>query len=187
MVAGIILFILIMTILFLADYHGAFHKVVISQSNIKTMWLAYEKFTGPYQKTGPITDKIYYTLLNEDSIETYKGAGIYYDNPKEVNPAECRSVVGCIVEDKDYSKIENLKSKYNLVKINVSRAIQSQFPYKSKLSIIIGILKVHKAIDKFRTKHGIANSPLMEIYNVPEKRIEYIASPYEPFKDFNQY
>ncbi len=186
-IIGIILFIVIVTILLIAGYHGAFHKVVVTYGNTNTMWLAYDKFIGPYQKTGPVSDKIYYDLLKKDSVETYKGFGIYYDNPKEINPEECRSVIGCIMEEKDYSKIEDLKSKYNIVKIEGSKAIISQFPYNGKLSIIFGILKAHKVIEKFRNEKGIDTSPLMEIYNVPKKKIEYIAAPKVAFKDFDQF
>jgi len=159
-----VIIILIGLVLILAGYFGAFKK---------TLWLVYEKFTGSYQNTGPVMDELYYRLLNDDSIETFKGFGIYYDNPREVKPDECRSIVGSILEENDYTRIDELKNKYNVMEIAESKGLSTQFPYKGKLSIMMGIMKVYPEINKKIESLGIESKPIMEIYNIPEKMIHY--------------
>ena len=168
-----IIIILIGLVLILAGYFGAFTRVLVKEESKKTFWLVYEKFTGPYQNTGPVMDELYYRLLNDDSIETFKGFGIYYDNPREVKPDECRSIVGNILEEKDYDRIDELKNKYNIMEITESKGLSSQFPYRGKLSIMMGIMKVYPEINKTIDSLGIKSKPIMEIYNIPEKMIHY--------------
>ncbi len=74
--------ILIAFILIIYTYYGGFKKMefVISEQGGET--LVYENLTGDYKQSPVIMDKVYYSLLNNDKIETYKGFGIYYDNPQ---------------------------------------------------------------------------------------------------------
>ncbi|MFW6222251.1 MAG: hypothetical protein ACOC3T_01430, partial [Bacteroidota bacterium] len=52
--------------------------------------------------------------------------------------------------------------------------IVAEFPFKGKLSIIFGIMKVYPSIEKFVKKKGYSNDgAVMEIYDVPNKKILY--------------
>ncbi|MCK5153599.1 MAG: GyrI-like domain-containing protein [Spirochaetales bacterium] len=168
-----VIIILIGLVLILAGYFGAFTRVSVKEESKKTLWLIYEKFTGPYQNTGPVMDELYYRLLNNDSIETFNGFGIYYDNPREVDANKCRSIVGSILEENDYNRIDELKNKYNIMEITESKGLSSQFPYRGKLSIMMGIMKVYPEINRKIESLGIKQKPIMEIYNIPEKKIYY--------------
>lgn len=172
-VAIILVLVIISLFLIFVGYFGAFTIVLVKEKSKKTFWIVYEKFTGPYQNTGPVMDKLYYRLLNDESIETFKGFGIYYDNPREVTADECRSIVGSILEEIDYNRIDELKSKYNIMEITESKGLSSQFPYKGKLSIMMGIMKVYPKINETIDSLGIKSKPIMEIYNIPEKMIHY--------------
>jgi len=166
---------------------GAFTKVIVKEKEINILWIVYEKFTGPYKDTGPVMDKIYYDLLNKESIETYKGFGIYYDNPREVEPDKCRSIVGCIIEDRDIDKLEELRSNYNISQLSKSESVFAQFPYKGKMSIMMGIMKVYPKLTAYFEKNNIDKNAIMEIYNVPEKRIEYVSAIDPVFPDFEDF
>ena len=61
--------------------------------------------TGDYRQSGELMDKIYYSLLNDYKIETYKGYGKYFDNPKKTEKSNLRSEAGCVVETADLGKI----------------------------------------------------------------------------------
>ena len=56
-------------------------------------WLLNEQHVGDYKKAGQVMDKIYSRLLGEDTIETSRGFGLYYDYPKKVKKENLRSVV----------------------------------------------------------------------------------------------
>jgi hypothetical protein len=183
-VAVVIIIVIIGLGTVLAGYYGAFTRVSVTEERKKSLWLIYEKFTGPYQKTGPVMDKLYYVLLNDESIETFKGFGIYYDNPREVNPNKCRSIVGSILEEKDYNKIDELKKRYNILKLTETNGLSSQFPYKGKLSILMGTMKVYPKLNKARNRLGIKSKPIMEIYNIPKKMIYYFLALDPEFPEF---
>ncbi len=187
---SVILIALVITVIIIIGslaFFGAFTGVKVEKGDIDEMWIVYDTFLGPYEKSAPISDKIYYDLLNNDSCETFKGFGIYFDNPEKVGREKCRSVVGCILEKKDWTRIEELKKKYKITKIPASSAVKTEFPFKGKLSIIFGIFKVYPALDKYMKTNKIEESPIMEIYDVPAQKIYYMAAPEIPFKEFGQY
>jgi hypothetical protein len=116
--------------------------------------------------------KIYEALLNEKSATT-KGFGIYYDNPKEVEKSKLRSEVGCIVEGLDSAAIANLAQKYNVKILPKSNCVVTEFPYKGMMSVMVGIMKVYPALEKYCKQNGLANSHIMEIYDIQNKLIVY--------------
>lgn len=173
----LVVVIVILAILVIAGvYYHAFSKVKLEMRVVEGETLIYESVVGDYKNTGTITNKIYYALLNDDKIETYKGFGIFYDNPKKVEKSQLRSDVGCILEPVDLPKIEELKlsEKYSIKMRDEKEYIVAEFPYKGMLSIILGLIKVYPALNIFAQQNGFdVNSPIMEVYDVPGKRIEY--------------
>ena len=181
-----IVIILIVTVIVFLQYYGAFSKINITGGEKGQYQLVYAKFTGHYKDTGPVMDKIYFDLLNIDSVETYKGFGIYYDNPKEIEAFKCRSIVGCILEKKDLDKIEDLKTKYNIIEIPESESICAEFPYKGKISILVGIFKFYPSLKKYLSNKGLKPGPVMEIYDTPNEKINYIFAVDPKFPEFSE-
>ncbi|GAF71154.1 unnamed protein product, partial [marine sediment metagenome] len=109
---------------------------------------------------------LYYSLLESDKTETFKGFGIYYDNPKKVEKSKLRSEAGCILEEKDIEKYSSLSEKYNIKIFPKKRYITTEFPFKGKLSVIFSIMKVYPALNKFTKQNGFnEESAVMEIYD----------------------
>ena len=169
----IILSILVLLIIFFAFY-GGFKKIKCKIVEEGEETLVYKEMIGDYAKSGKLSDEVYNTLLNEYKIETYKGFGIYYDNPKQVEKSKLRSEIGCIIEEKDLSKITHLKGELK-TKVYPKRSyILSEFPFKGKSSIFIGLMKVYPAMEKFIIKNALnKEGAAMEIYDVPNKMIRY--------------
>jgi hypothetical protein len=135
--------------------------------------LVYENVVGDYKQTSAITDKVYYALLNNEKIETTKGFGIFYDNPKAVEKSKLRSEVGCIVENLDSVTISQLSMKYQIKTLPKSKCIVTEFPFKGGMSIMVGIMKVYPAIAKYIDKGGLKDGSIMEIYDCSNKTITY--------------
>ncbi len=169
----IIILVIIAAIIIFGAYAGMFAKVEISQNTEGGEWLVYEDMTGPYKNSPKIMDKIYKELLEDEKIDTYKGFGIYYDDPKQVKEAKLRSRLGCIIESKDEDKIEMLKKKYQLMQFPNKKYIVSSFPYRTKASVIFSLLKVYPALNKYAEKNNLTGGPVMEIYDIPNKKIYY--------------
>ena len=135
-------------------YYGGFKTVIVSIKEEGGETLIYEKIIGDYKQSGEVMDKIYKSLLNEDKIETYKGFGIYYDNPKKIEKTKLRSEAGCIIEKKNINKLPAIREKYNIKKIPIKKYITTEFPYKNKISIFFSIMKVYPALTKFAINNG---------------------------------
>ena len=129
----------------------------------------FTKTCRDYKQTPAVSDKVYYSLLNDYGIATTKGFGIYYDNPKEVEKSKLRSEIGCIVENLDSVTIDKLSNKFQIKTQPFKNYITTEFPFKGKLSVMFGIMKVYPALEKYLKEHKYSDSPIMEIYDVPNK------------------
>jgi len=172
---GVITLLLIALVYFLFQA-GFFATVTVEEKNIGPYTLVYEEFIGDYKNTPKIQDKVYYALLNNHKIETQKGFGIYYDNPKEVPGDKLRSEIGCILEEKDLARVEELKTKqFKIKEFPNTNAIVIEFPFNNQFSILAGIMKVYPKLEAYRKEHNYNPREVMEIYDVPSKKILYIS------------
>jgi hypothetical protein len=169
-----VLFVLITVAVCSYVYFGGFNTVQFNLAEQGGETLVYQDMIGDYKNSGMLMDSVYYTLLNEYNIQTYKGFGIYYDNPQKVNREKLRSEIGCIIEENDYPKIDSVKAKYKVKTFPRKTYIVTEFPSKGKLSIIIGIIKVYPAMIQYVKTHKYNDRGfVMEIYDTPGKKIIY--------------
>ncbi len=155
-------------------YYGAFSKIDFRMEEQGGEMLVYEEITGDYSRTPAVMDKVCQALLNDEKIATTKGAGIYYDNPKKVEKSKLRSEIGCIVEGQDAAVLARLSAKYKVKMIPRGRYLVTEFPHKGKMSVLFGIMKVYPALAKYAEANNLADGPLTEIYDVPNKKIVYL-------------
>jgi len=166
--------IVVLVVVYLA-YYGLFAGVDIKEVKKGPYVFVYGKHIGPYKDSGKVADRIYKSLLNDNKIETFKGIGIYYDKPGTVDESKLRSVSGCIIEEGSLSKIDSLKGKYKIGKLPESTYITVEFPFKGLMSIMIGIFKVYPKLEVYFSEKGYDPVPMIEIYDVPAKKIYYLA------------
>jgi len=183
--AGIIVGIGVTVFLFVTFqliHHGLFASVKLSEKDAGPYVLVYKKHLGEYKNVGPVMDSVYYDLKNNFSIITTKGFGIYYDDPKKVSKEQLRSIVGCIVETKAVNELDMLKNRYGVSVYPLSKSVVAEFPYKGKLSIIIGLFKAYPKMMSYIAEKKYIPTPIMELYDQPDKCILYVASPnLDPF------
>ena len=165
-------------------YMGVFTTLIIGTEKSPHYWLVYEKIKGDYRQAGDSCGKVY-TWLYANNIVTTKGFGIYYDNPQKTQKNELRSIAGCILEDKDIDKIEQIKQKFFVKEFFPVTSIKTTFPYKNKFSIFLGIFKAYPEIEKYTSKNNLLKNYTcsIEIYDEPNMTITYLA-PVEPFMNF---
>lgn len=172
----IIVFISII-VLFLSvyAYFGGFRTVEFEERNTGGEIFVYEKVTGNYKQSPVVMDSIYYALLNDFGIETTKAVGVYYDNPQHVEEAKLRSEIGCLLDTPvDSILIAKLSDRFKVKALPEGRYVIGEFPNKGSLSVIVGILNVYPALDKFINERRYkVNGPITEIYDVPSKKIIY--------------
>lgn len=171
----VILSILVILFLWLLYNLGVFVKVEVEVKEVEEMIGIYEDYSGPYKNTKQIQDKLYFRLLDEEQIETFRGFGIYYDNPKEVPKEKLRSKSGCIIEVEDYNKIKKLEEKFNILKFEKGKYVYTEFPLKSQLSILGGVFKVYPKLDQFVKENNYEMKEITEIYDIKSGKILYLS------------
>lgn len=170
----IILVCLIVLIVSIYGYYGGFRNLSYQLSTVGGETIVFENVKGDYRQSGEVSDRVYYSLLDDYKIDTYKGFGIYYDKPGKVKTEELRSKVGCIVEDEDIGELDKLDGKFEIEKLNNKETIIVEFPYRGRLSSFVGILKVHPYLDKVsKEENAKLDSPVMEIWDIPNKKLIY--------------
>lgn len=163
----------IIIIMIYANYSG-FSNVSFQVREAGGETLLYRELSGPYNQTGNAISKIKYDLKTNFNIEPTKDFGIYFDNPREVEKSKLRSEAGCILEHSDTSRVFWLKAKFKIRVLPVKEYITAEFPYKGKMSVMIGLMKVYPALMKYVKANKFAETgPIMEIYDLPNNKILY--------------
>lgn len=168
-----LIFILIAGIVGGLFYFGILQEIQIHEQEAGPFKVVYETHIGDYSKIAKIQNELYNSLMN-DGINTTKGFGIYYDNPKEVEKERLRSEGGIIIDEENYAKISELKGKYNVKDIPKTKNVVATFPYRNKYSIMIGIFKVYPKLNEYIEEKDYKQSPVMEIYDSSNNRIVYL-------------
>ncbi|MFT3740029.1 MAG: hypothetical protein QM786_14850 [Breznakibacter sp.] len=154
-------------------YYGAFASLNIRIEEQGGETVVCRSITGDYRQSGMIMDKIYYTLLNDYNVETFKGYAKYFDNPRNVERNKLRSEAGCIVEPADADRLALAATDFMTKQLPVDHYIVAEFPYKGKLSVLFGLVKVYPALRRFADQNGCGDAPVVDIYDIPNKRIFY--------------
>lgn len=175
-IALIIIAVLLIAILAVMAYYGVFGKVKITEKECGGETLVYQNMVGSYSQSGEVSDKVYADLLEKYKIETTKGFGLYYDNPKEVAKEKLKSKVGCILEEKDATaeNLEALKADFKTEVYPKKNYIVIEFPYKGMMSVMVGVFKVYPALNKYSNEKGYSDEvSIMELWDVANGKIVY--------------
>ena len=173
-IAIIIIIMVFLTIAVFLIRSGLFVKPNVTQKIMSEIFFVYQDHVGPYQETGKIQDEIYEYLITTYQVETTKGIGIYYDNPQKVPKEQLRSKAGCIIPQTEIEKLSKLSPKYKTMTLKEQEMVYSDFPFRNKFSIFLGIIKVYPLMQKYCTENGYIFRESIEIYDMPGKKILYL-------------
>jgi len=173
-----ILIVVIVLLIFalLAGYAwlGGFSKVTVYKKVQGGETVVYHSLTGDYKQSAGAMDDIYYRLKNDYQIETFKGFGIFYDNPQKVEKSKLRSEAGCIIEHTDTSRLPELPENLKRKVLPEKEYLVTEFPYKGKMSVMASLMKVYPALNKYTKEHNLnPDGAVTEIYDVPAGKIYY--------------
>lgn len=172
-ISVIILGLLLLIVAVLA-HAGLFESVIAVEQETGPYTIVYKEHIGAYHKVKPAMDEVYQGLLDM-GIETYRGAGVYYDNPQHVPEEQLRSEVGSVLEDKDLDKVDQIKQVFKVREVPQQQSIVVEFPIRNMLSYMIAPAKVYKEADKIWQEQGYSDYEYaVEIYDVPNKVSTYI-------------
>ncbi|MFV0417589.1 MAG: GyrI-like domain-containing protein [Dysgonomonas sp.] len=156
-------------------YYGGFKLITFEVKEAGGEVLVYEIVSGDYSQSPIYMDSVYSVLLNKFNIETTKGAGVYYDNPQQIEKSKLRSEIGCLLDAPiDSTQMAEISRKFKVKTLPKTNYIIGEFPHKGMMSVLVGIMKVYPALTKYIEKNGYKDAgPVIEIYDVPQKKIIY--------------
>jgi len=155
-------------------YSGFFTSIEINEREVGPYQLVFVEHFGDYSKTPHFQDSLYNKLL-KDKIETFRGFGIYYTNPQtEPDVSKHHSLIGCILEEKDYDKIPDLTRRlYRVERMGKTNSLVVEIPFRNQFSIIAGIMRVYPKINEYVKEKAYQPKAIMEIYDIPNAKITY--------------
>lgn len=159
-------------------YYGGFAAIKFKKEVEGGQVFVYKEVTGPYKQTGQVSDEVYYALLNDFKIETTKGAGVFHDDPKQVEESKLRSEIGCLLDAEiDSTQMAAIGQKYKIKTIPRKEYLVTEFPMKGMMSIMVAVMRVYPAIHEYCKENNLTvNGPMFEIYDVPSAKTVYLIS-----------
>ncbi|KAI5093682.1 testis-expressed protein 264-like isoform X1 [Silurus meridionalis] len=176
-------FLLLLSFSVYVVYSGLLTKIHIStgSSPVKSITVAYKYREGPYRESG---------LLFAESCKIapeLPTVGVFYDDPKKVPGPECRCAVGSILSEGDQRPSAELQELYEKLGFRiftfpeVTHVVSSCFPYRTRLSIILGVYRVYPQLACYIKDRKLCAHPFLEIYR---NRLIYYMSPLARQGDF---
>ncbi len=160
----VVLAVLILTLLGFMAYSGFFASVEIIEKEVGPYTFVGKEYVGNYKNSGAHQDSIFKDLLKR-KLEINDGFGIYRDDPEKVPEDKCRYMVGCVLLDKDtIRRVELEKSGYIIQKMNITRSMLVEFPYKNMFSIFASVMKVYPALKEYADEKKYQPMESLEIY-----------------------
>ena len=169
----VVLVVLVLALLAFLAYMGVFSTPTVTEQIIGPYTLVYEEYTGPYSGSGKVIGSVY-SALKKDKIETLKGFGIYLNNPNNTAPDQLKSLLGCVLEEKDLGKVRQIKKNYKVMKWEAKDCLVTEFPIRNNLSYMIGPMKVYPLLNKELTAKGYKMGRALELYDMPAMKTLYI-------------
>lgn len=143
-----------------AWYMGAVSSYEVEVRTMGPYNFVYEEFTGPYEQSGPVFDRVYNDLL-EDGIGTTVGMGLYYDNPDETSASELYSELGAVIDD---IQAATLPEGYSVKVVDATEYAVVKFPYRNMLSYMIGPMVVYPVLNDYFGDQESSAEYAIELY-----------------------
>lgn len=155
-------------------YYGGLKSIDLQVEYTGGDTLVYTEVVGNYSKCVAAMDSMYLVLTSKENIDVNKVFAIYYHNPKYVDKDSLHTDVGCVIENADSTIMAELSKNHKIKIFPKEDYITTQFPYRGRVSIIVGVIKVYTAMKSYARKHNINGTGYaMEIYDFQKKKIIY--------------
>jgi hypothetical protein len=148
---------LAVVLLAVAAYMGAFRRVDIAEQDKGPFTFVYRDMAaGDMSKVGEIT-----TALNAE----LESQGFVNRKPLDIFYPDGRGEIGFEIEGVSPDRISALSTDSKLKEVPVQRCMVSEFPWRNRMSFLVGYFKVDPALAKYREQHGYRKAEAMALNN----------------------
>ncbi len=156
----------------LCFFAGIFDTVKVRIDSMGPYNLVFREHKGPYKDVRFVLYDVYQYLTKKRSLTPTQGFAVYFDNPHTTKQNELRSQGGYITE----KFLDSVSAPYAAEIFIKTECLIGEFPIRSVLSPMTGPMKFYPKMAEFLVKEKREiKGPVMEIYNIPAKKILYIA------------
>jgi hypothetical protein len=151
---------------------GFFDAVTLAPGTVGPYYFLYREHTGPYEGVRlAIRDVALYVERTAGS-KPRRGFSVYLDDPSVVPRERLRSIGGCLTD----TLFTAPPSPYHSATQDSVEAVVGTFRLRSFFSYMTGVFKFYPALDDFLRRQGdTLSGPVIEIYDLERRRIEYVA------------
>ena len=147
---------LIAVVLAAAVYLGAFAHVQIEEGMVGPYALVYQEMRGTdLSRLGAITTELD-ALLTRNGVVDRRPFDVFY--PTDAQPNEVGFIMTARVADETLARLAATPD-VKLREVPRQRALVTRFPWRSRLSFLIGYVKVDPALRAYREKAGYKAAP----------------------------
>ncbi len=140
------LLVLAVIVLGVAAYMGSFQRIdIIERDEGPFTFLYRDMAAGDMSKVGDIT-----TALNAE----LESRGFAHRKPLDIFYPDGRGEIGFVIEDVSPDRIAALAADSRLKEIPVQRYMVTEFPWRNRMSFLVGYFKVDPALASYRERHG---------------------------------
>jgi hypothetical protein len=142
----VILLLVVVAAISMYAYLGGFKKTVIREERLGPFSIVYKEILGDdLSQAGEITSQLDGEL---------KAAGFVSQRPFEVFHPDGHAEIGFVFGPTEVHRLSALGNKYRLKYISAGTFMTTTFPWKMKLSYMVGFMKVEPALEEYRNKNG---------------------------------
>jgi DNA gyrase inhibitor GyrI len=110
-------------------WYGYFSTVSVLEKPVGPYTMVYKVYVGAPAGIGSVLDEISQSLITEFHVEQPVKFGLYYDDPKVTPPEQCRTLVGCIIENEQEGDLHAISEKYTVAILPRGMAVVVDYPY----------------------------------------------------------
>ena len=161
-------------------FHGVHHEVVWQVGTFEGLDGVAQVHVGHYKDIVNVYEgvkqaSVQNSIVSSEEANVVPYFGIYYDDPEKVKDStKWRSKGGIVLPKANAAKAVDTEY-YKVVHFPPQRALMTEFPLVSQLSIFIGLFKVFPAMDAYEKKINEYFGSIIEIHDYANKKIKYIA------------
>ncbi|MEZ0391111.1 MAG: GyrI-like domain-containing protein [Pseudobdellovibrionaceae bacterium] len=149
---------IIVFVVYLMNYLGAFRPVVIQEKKAGPFHLVYKTHVGPYHKIVPVIEEVE-KWAKEQGLSCKLSFGEYLDSPSQTEEARLRSNGGCLLENPPVQIPEGFQAKTIEEKNYVTAKFEG--------SPGIGPMKVYPKVYQYASEQRLRlEEAVLEVYEI---------------------
>mmetsp|Transcript_12401 Transcript_12401/g.17236 ORF Transcript_12401/g.17236 Transcript_12401/m.17236 type:complete len:204 (+) Transcript_12401:51-662(+) len=162
---------------------GSLPLVEVKSEEVGPLVFVYKRNVGPYHKVGSVFDEVS-TMVQNLGISCDRLVGIYFDDPRRVDPIKLRSEIGVVVGTslQNYTSLQDSVTKAGLeIKfLPKLRGCGASFSYCATFYVFVSGCQVYKSLKRALSGKW-EKQPCIKMHSLAQKTVLFFV-PYKHYR-----